>query len=75
MEVSNAELMEALKENTELTKQLLELLKINNKKTIELHESVMAELTPEAQLKAFGYNTLANVIGNTVAVPTIINFK
>lgn len=68
-------LTEDLIENTAINKELLDLLKDNNNKTDKIHSYVEVELSTSQQLKDFGFNVLANIAGNAIATPTIINLK
>ena len=61
-----------LKENQEL---LIELLRINNKHTKQVYEATIKDKSPEQQAKDFLLNVAANLAGNAVSVPTIINMK
>lgn len=68
-------LLQLLYDNTEYSKKLLELLEKNNIQTKDIHDYITVELSTEQQLKDFGLNIAANLLGNTVSVPTIINLK
>ena len=61
-----------LKETQEL---LIELLRINNKHTKQFYEATIKDKSPEQQAKDFLLNVAANLAGNAVSVPTIINMK
>lgn len=69
------QLSKDLAENTAINKELLELLRINNKHTDEVWRYVNVELSPEQQWKNFGANIAANLIGNSITVPTIIDTR
>ena len=66
------QLHQELKENQEI---LIELLKINNKHTKEVYNATIKDKSPEQQAKDFLLNVAANLAGNAVAVPTILNMK
>lgn len=69
------QLSKDLAENTAINKELLELLRVNNKHTDEVWKYVNIELSTEQQWKNFGANIAANLIGNSIAVPTIIDTR
>ncbi len=66
-------LMEKLDENTQIERELLELLKQNNADTAKISDYVSVELTTEQQIKGFLINVGANIVGNSVRTPQIIN--
>lgn len=65
-------LHQELKENQKL---LIELLSINNKHTKHIYEATVKDKSPEQQAKDFLLNVAANLAGNAVSVPTLINMK
>lgn len=65
-------LHEELKENQEL---LIQLLKMNNSHTKHIYEATIKDKSAEQQLKDFAMNIAANIAGNAVCVPTLINLK
>lgn len=73
--VTNDELMDAIKENTEINKELLKLLKQNNLHTKAVYDFVEVSLSPEQQTKDFLLNVGANLLGNSITVPTLVNLN
>lgn len=73
--VTNEEILAALEENTEINKELLKLLKQNNIHTKEIYEYTTVQLSTEQQIKDFGINIAANLIGNSVTMPNIIDLQ
>lgn len=71
----NKQLISLVQSNTDYNRQLLELLKLNNSHTKDIHDYITVELSTEQQLKDFGLNIAANLIGNTVDMPTVINLS
>lgn len=66
------ELHAELKRNQEL---LIELLKTNNNHTKKVYEATVKDKSAEQQTKDFLMNVAANLVGNTIGVPNIINVK
>lgn len=54
---------------------LIKLLEVNNKHTKKIYDVTIQDKSSEQQLKDFGMNILANIAGNAVTVPQLINFK
>ena len=82
MDVTNEELkvlieqlIEDLKVNTEINKELMLLLKTNNGHTKDIYDYVSVQLSPSQQAKDFLINVGANLVGNSITVPTIVNGK
>lgn len=86
METTYSEIMEMLnnisndinvlkKEINENESLLLELLKANNDHTKKIYEATVEDKSTSQQLKDFGMNVLANIAGNAISTPTIINLK
>ena len=75
-DITNLVLLEnlsrAIEENTAINRELLELLKTNNKHTENINDYVTVQLSAEQQAKDFLINTAANLVGNAIQVPTLI---
>ena len=71
----NETLMTLLTENTKQNRELLELLRQNNKHTSDIHDYITVQLSPEQQVKNFLLNVGANLAGNTITVPNIVNLN
>lgn len=56
-------------------KFLIELLTINNKETNHIYKATIKDKSTEQQAKDFLLNLAANIAGNAVSVPQIINLK
>lgn len=51
------------------------LLHKNTKSTFNSEQMLTVQLSAEQMWKDFGINIAANVVGNTVGIPTLINLK
>lgn len=71
----NEELRMLIKDTKELNKEMSIMLKENNHQTKAVYDYVQVQLSPEQELRDFLINTGANLVGNAIAVPTLINLK
>lgn len=69
------QLVDLKKEVNENEQLLIELLKTNNKQTKHIYEATIKDKSSEQQAKDFLMNVVANIAGNTIATPTLLNIK
>lgn len=54
---------------------LISLLKLNNKHTEHIYNASIKDKSSEQQLKDFSLNVLANIAGNSIKSPILINLE
>lgn len=70
-----ADLTNIVNEVNENEKLLLELLKKNNNDTEKIHRAIIEDKSMEQQTKDFLLNVAANLAGNAIRTPVIIDIS
>lgn len=66
------ELHEILQKNQQM---LIELLQTNNSHTKQIYNATIKDKSAEQQTKDFLLNVAANLVGSSIATPTLVNLK